>query len=87
MLTGGDRETLTMEIEDNEEDQKDTVIEHHINKKQKCNEDFHVATGSQFFIFHAKCHAIIRQKTHDGLTSGLWTKKERIGAVEAAAHA
>ena len=63
MLTGGDRETLTMEIEDNEEDQKDTVIEHHIYKKQKCNEAFHVATGSQFFIFHAKCHAIIRQKT------------------------
>jgi hypothetical protein len=47
MMTGDDRETLTMEIEGHEEDQN--VIEHHINKGQKYNEAFHVATGIHFF--------------------------------------
>jgi hypothetical protein len=55
-MAGGDRETLTMEIEGHEEDQKDTVIEHHINKRQKYNEAFHVATGLHFFpIFYFSC--------------------------------
>lgn len=40
----GDSETLTMMIEDDEEDRKDSVIERLI-KRQKYNEAFHVATG------------------------------------------
>jgi hypothetical protein len=39
-----DSETLTMMIEDDEEDRKDSVIERLI-KRQKYNEAFHVATG------------------------------------------
>ncbi len=85
-----------MPIEDHEEDRKDSAIERLI-KRQKYDEAFRVATGSSFFYFDAKYNdAIIRQKTEscsrrilsiedaqEGLAIGLWTKKERIDAVEA----
>jgi hypothetical protein len=50
MMTGCDPETLTMKIEGEEEDRKDSVIECLI-ERLKYNEAFHVATGSSFFYF------------------------------------
>jgi hypothetical protein len=50
MMSGSDHETLTMRIEDEEEDRKDEAIDRLI-KRQKYDEAFHVATGSSFFFF------------------------------------
>ena len=49
MMSGSDPETLTLKIEDFEEDRKDGAIDLLI-KRQKYDEAFHVATGSSFFI-------------------------------------
>jgi hypothetical protein len=49
MMSGSDHETLTMRIEDEEEDRKDEAIDRLI-KRQKYDEAFHVATGSSFFF-------------------------------------
>ena len=50
MMTGCDPETLTMKIEDEDEDRKDDAIERLI-KRQKYDKAFDVATGSSFFCF------------------------------------
>jgi hypothetical protein len=50
MMTGCDPETLTMKIEDEDEDKKDDAIERLI-KRQKYDKAFDVATGSSFFCF------------------------------------
>ena len=93
MMTGCHPGTLSMEL-DHEENLKDSVIESLV-KRQKFNEAFHVATGSNLFCFHAKSHdAIIQHKTDPccrvlsiedaqaGLTCGLWTRRERLDAVK-----
>lgn len=49
MMSGSDYETLTIRIEDFEEDRKDEAIDRLI-KRQKYDEAFHVATGSSFFF-------------------------------------
>ena len=50
MMTGCDPETLTMKIEDEDEDRKDDAIDRLI-KRQKYDKAFDVATGSSFFCF------------------------------------
>jgi hypothetical protein len=90
MMTGCDPETLTMEYDDVEENDKDHIIGDLI-KKQKYKEAFHVATGSSFFVFMLSllsytktepCGRILSiDEAKDGLNCELWTRKEQIGAV------
>ena len=50
MMTGCDPETLTMPIENHDENMKDNAIERLI-KRQQYNKAFDVATGSSFLSF------------------------------------
>lgn len=74
MMTGCDPETLTMEYDDLEENDKDHMIGRLI-KRQKYKEAFHVATGSSFFWFHAQS-AIVQQRL--SLAAGFfpWTRQK-----------
>jgi hypothetical protein len=72
MMSGSDYETLTIRIEDFEEDRKDEAIDRLI-KRQKYDEAFHVATGSSFFcVFDANIMMISFDKRLSLLAAGFF---------------